>query len=209
MDQIKRRSLLKGGAGVIGTILFPLNLPVWAMAASTPSVTAPERFRQFSAAMVGVSADVIDSPLAQDDYPLADVYYDLLMKAGRYNTIDGVLDVYEAWVSQGQDPQQIADGFLGPVGFYGTQTEKAFARLTMMLWLFGVWFGGSELARNPAITSTSINSEFRTDFVVSSRAYVNGWIWRIAQAHAKGFSQFTFGSWAADPPSLADYGIDV
>jgi len=41
--------------------------------------------------------------------------------------------------------------------------------------------------------------------VVSSNSYVEGWIWRILQAHPMGYSMMRFGYWANQPPPLSAY----
>lgn len=61
------------------------------------------------------------------------------------------------------------------------------ARSILMAWYFGVWY--------------EWNVGGRARFtVVSAQAYTEGWVWRIAEAHAPGYSNLRFGHWA-HPPS--------
>ena len=76
----------------------------------------------------------------------------------------------------------------------------ALARLTMLMWLYGVWYGGTETARMPG-SAAVIGPDHRTDLVVSVRAYRNGWIWRLAEARPMGVAGAP-GAWAQAPPGL-------
>ena len=79
----------------------------------------------------------------------------------------------------------------------------ALARLTMLMWLYGLWYGGTETVRMPASVAV-IGPDHRTDRVVSVRAYRNGWIWRFAQARPMGVAGAP-GAWAEAPPSLDEF----
>ena len=72
----------------------------------------------------------------------------------------------------------------------------------MLMWLYGVWYGGAETARMPG-SAAAIGPDHRADLVVSVRAYRNGWIWRFAQARAMGVAGAP-GAWSEPPPSLAE-----
>jgi hypothetical protein len=39
--------------------------------------------------------------------------------------------------------------------------------------------------------------------VVSSNAYIEGWVWKIMQAHPMGYSMLEYGYWAEPPPPLS------
>jgi hypothetical protein len=73
------------------------------------------------------------------------------------------------------------------------------ARSIIMAWYFGVWYEW----RPPSTAKP--DSPLKPRFtVVSSEGYTQGWIWRIAQSHAPGFSNLRFGHWAFPPgPALA------
>ena len=73
----------------------------------------------------------------------------------------------------------------------------------MLMWLYGVWYGGTETARMPDAAAV-IGADHRTDLVVSVRAYRNGWIWRLAQARPMGVAGEP-GSWAEAPRPRDDF----
>ncbi len=66
------------------------------------------------------------------------------------------------------------------------------ARSIVMAWYFGVWYEWQVPNAGPRFT------------VVSAEAYTQGWIWRIAQAHAPGWSNLRFGYWAFAPSQSFD-----
>ncbi len=202
---LNRRTVIKS-AGAIGATLLAPNLPMWARAEETPSVTAPDSFTDASAALLDIASDVLVPELKQDDISLADMYYDLCNRAMPL-AVSNMLTDYQAYTAQGYSQQQIANLFLrsaSDLNLPNGSSSGAAARLTMMMWLFGVWYGGYEV-QNLKSSANYISDTYQTDFIVSSRAHKNGWIWRFAQAHPMGFSHFKFGSWAEPPPDLSDY----
>jgi Membrane bound FAD containing D-sorbitol dehydrogenase len=73
---------------------------------------------------------------------------------------------------------------------------KYLARSIVLMWYLGAWYDPNHLQElerpNPP------QPKFK---VISSKAYTQGWVWRVAQAHPMGFSEMQFGYWAR-PPSL-------
>lgn len=208
MTSIPRRGILKG-AGVLGGILLAPKLPMWSLAEAAPSARAPASFTDLSSTLLGIAPTVINPTVKPDDISLSDVYYDLGNIAGAA-AMNALIAEYDRLVGSSNPPSVIARVLLTEAG--GTLRPDAigtFARLTMLMWLYGVWYGGTEVSRNPQAPTYITDANYRVDFIVSSRAYKAGWIWRIAQSHPMGFSQFNFGSWASPPPTLADYGISL
>ncbi len=200
-----RRTVIKS-AGALGATLLAPNLPMWARAEEAPSVAAPDSFTDASAALLDVAADVLVPELRQDDISLADMHYDLSNRA-MPKAVSTMLSDYRTYTLQGHSPQQIANLFLrssGDPNLPNSSSSGAAARLTMMMWLFGAWYGGYEV-QSLSGSANYISEAYQTDFIVSSRAYKNAWIWRFAQAHPMGFSHFKFGSWAGPPPDLSNY----
>ncbi|POF32389.1 hypothetical protein [Roseibium marinum] len=198
-----RRFVIKS-AGALGAGLLAPNLPMWALAHETPQAAAPPDFVAASSALVGISATALTPPLKQDGISLGDLYYSVA-EAGMPGAVASMLSQYSSLSSN--PPQTIANTLLRmdksttepQIADYGVAS-----RLTMMMWLFGVWYGGTEITNIPG-SASYIAADYQADFIVSSRAYKNGWIWRIAQAHPMGFSHFNYGSWGSEPPELSDY----
>ncbi|KUY50324.1 hypothetical protein WS48_15135 [Burkholderia sp. RF7-non_BP1] len=203
-----RRQFLYG-AGALGGLLLAPALPVWARADMPPGRRAPAAFVDLSAALLGIEHSVLDPAVAPDDLALASVFYDLGSRAGP----DGLHQLereYIRWSTSGMHGAVIAHALLtAGVNLPRTDAVGTFARLTMLMWLYGVWYGGTECDRHSGARAHITDPAYQVDGIVSGRAYRAAWIWRVAQAHPPGFSQFSFGSWAEPPPSLADYGIHV
>jgi hypothetical protein len=41
--------------------------------------------------------------------------------------------------------------------------------------------------------------------VISSKAYTQGWLWRVIQAHPMGYSDMQFGYWTRKPEPIEDF----
>ena len=65
------------------------------------------------------------------------------------------------------------------------------ARSIMKLWLLSAWY-------DPKAPSQPVR-------VVSSQAYKEGLVWKVMQSHPIGYSMWSFGYWAEDPPPLKDF----
>ena len=70
----------------------------------------------------------------------------------------------------------------------------------MKLWLLGSWY-------QPYDQGTAKEHDIR---VVSDQAYKESWAWKIAQSHPMGYSEYHFGYWAEQPPTLKQFtGVDA
>ncbi|MFZ6047034.1 sorbitol dehydrogenase [Pseudomonas sp. CR3202] len=105
--------------------------------------------------------------------------------------LSNLLEQYASLEAAGKTPDQIAAAVLANPG---SQTAQG-ARSIMKLWLLGIWYQPFDQG----------NRHAGDQQVVSDQAYKESWAWRIAQAHPMGYSQFHFGYWAAEPPSLEDF----
>ena len=80
---------------------------------------------------------------------------------------------------------------------------KYLGRAILLAWYTGCWYEPATLrqASEPKPSSTSPNPQK----VISEAAYTQGWNWRVAQTHPMGYSEFVYGYWHSNPPSLADF----
>ena len=152
---------------------------------STPTPTPLQTFVSMCALLTRIAADKLAPPL--DPKNLKQIYFDYIhQQAGPL--FDQLLSIYAANASQ--PPATIADIIFNQSG----NDIRYLARSVMMAWYLGGWYAPADLmaGRNANV-------------VISSVAYTQGWSWNVAQAHAMGYSNFQFGYWAADPPTLADF----
>ena len=105
------------------------------------------------------------------------------------------LDVYRKAAAGGQQPDDIAEALMTANG--------PLSRLSMKLWLYGMWLGTSE--PDQTVEYNWYGNNTVDDFVVSSVAYRRGWVWRMGQAKAMGYSRFMLNSWGSTPPGLDQY----
>ncbi len=194
---LSRRSVIKR-AGAAGSLLLADGLPLWAKAEQPAGEPAPADYVRLSAALLGVEAARLEPAVRGGEAPLADTFHGLCREAAPA-ACDALLAAYRAAADGGAGPA-VAELLLSEGGRPRPDAVGALARLTMLMWLYGVWYGGTETTRMPD-GAEAVDPDHRTDFVVSVRAYRNGWIWRFAQARAMGVAGAP-GAWAEAPPSF-------
>ncbi len=203
---LTRRSILQN-AGAAGSLMLVGGLPTWARGGQPPEGPAPPDYLKLSSALVGVDAARLEPEARAGDIALADIYYALCTEAAP----DATAALLAAWreaaggaeEAGGAEAATIAGRLLAGGGRSPADGVGALARLTMLMWLYGVWYGGTETARMPD-SAEALGPDHRTDLVVSVRAYRNGWIWRFAQAQPMGVAGAP-ESWAETPPDLDEF----
>ena len=121
-----------------------------------------------------------------------------LAQEGLTNGIEAMGDwlaTYRKAVAGGKEPDEIAEELMTANG--------PLSRLSMKLWLYGMWLGTSE--QDETVDYHWYGNNTMDDFVVSAVAYRRGWVWRMGQAKPMGYSRFMLNSWGSAPPSLDQY----
>ena len=200
---LTRRSILHG-AGAAGSLMLVGGLPVWARGGQAPVEPAPPDYVKLSAALLGVEAARLEPEARADEVPLADSFHALCVEAAPAATAALLAAWREAEAdgaeADGAAREAAAGHLLAGGGRPRADGVGTLARLTMLMWLYGAWYGATEAARIPAAAEV-IGPDHRTDLVVSVRAYRNGWIWRFGQARPMG-APGTPGGWAEAPRDL-------
>jgi hypothetical protein len=84
-----------------------------------------------------------------------------------------------------------------------TPESKFLARSIVLMWYLGAWYDPDDLkilAERPA-SPPEVSHK-----VISAKAYTQGWVWRVAQAHPMGSSDMQFGYWQRKPnPERPDF----
>jgi hypothetical protein len=148
-----------------------------------------------SAVLTGFTMDVIQ-PLF-DPLTLVPTYLQTADAQAGQGLVTALIDQFMTLKAGGKSDAEIAAALLdtgNPNPQKGTPAILAESIVTM--WYLGSWYDFSKQPLAPA-------------FVVSQNAYVGGLAWKAMQSHPMGFSDFTFGYWAGQPPSLADFGVAV
>ena len=200
---LTRRSIIQS-AGTAGSLMLVGGLPMWARGAQPPAEPAPPDYLKLSSALLGVEAEQLEPEARGGGVPLADSFHALCLEAAPAATAA----LLAAWRETGggaapadsPEAAAIAGALLAGGGRPPEDGVGALARLTMLMWLYGVWYGATETARRPG-SAAVIGPDHRTDLAVSVRAYRAGWIWRFAQTRPMGVAGAP-GGWAEPPPDL-------
>ena len=197
---LTRRSVIKG-AGAAGSLLLAGGIPVWAGAEQPAAPSAPRDYLRLSSALLGVEAAALEPAPRPGVAPLADTFHALCDEAAPDAL--AVLLTEFGDVAAGGAAAAVAQRLLEHEGNPRPDGVGALARLTMLMWLYGVWYGGMETARMPD-SAVYLAPAHRTDMVVSVHAYRNAWIWRFAQTSPAGVAGAP-GNWSEPPPDLAEF----
>ena len=77
---------------------------------------------------------------------------------------------------------------------------KFLARSIVLMWYLGAWYEPDDLKK-----LTVDPKAFVPQTVISPKAYTQGWLWRVAQAHPMGYSDMQFGYWTRPPAAPGDF----
>jgi len=141
-----------------------------------------EQFLSLSAALVGL--DPIHLKPRNTPLDVAEQYLYTLRDNIPQDSFHALFAIFAAR-SPMVGPHDAAGGILedpdlGPI-----------ARSIIKLWLLSTWY--DPLRPNQPVR------------VVSSQAYKEGLVWKIMQSHPIGYSMWSFGYWAEEPPALAEF----
>jgi hypothetical protein len=141
--------------------------------------TELDRFVRLSSALTGLDASQLKPEL--DPIGIADQYLQTLKDFIDPKILEALLATVPATSGEPVDVNALlADPTLGPIG-----------RSILKLWLLGAWY-------NPLNPSSAIK-------VVSSQTYKESLVWKAMQSHPMGYSMFSYGYWAEEPPALDQF----
>ncbi|HEV3196997.1 MAG TPA: hypothetical protein VGZ73_03795 [Bryobacteraceae bacterium] len=147
-------------------------------------------FVELSAFLTGIDAKMLAPDV--DPIDIKTTYFNTVQaKAGP--VFGQLLEIYG---QNRQSPEVIANVILHQSG----NSIKYLCRSIMLMWYLGSWYDPDGLRDAEAGVAAFVPST-----VISAAAYTQGWTWSVAQAHPMGYSNFNFGYWSENPPSLADF----
>jgi hypothetical protein len=189
-------------AGTVATTAAAAVLPI---AGSAYAVTAdPDMvaFLLLSAALTGVRVgtlapefgenknDILQSDPGVDPINIKNEYF-AKVKATDAATFGRLLQIAK------DHPKSAADII---TAVNASDDSKFLARSIVLLWYLGSWYKPEDLKKN----STPGARALVLSQVVSPKAYTQGLVWQIAQAHPMGYSNLQFGYWSRDPKDPND-----
>ena len=193
-----RRTML-AGAAVTAATAIGIDAPVCAQGAD-PMLDA---FVTLSAALTGI-ARVKLAP-ATDSLELKRDYFNWV-NAKEPASFASLLQIVRAAalpkVGDGIYPQADVDKLVRLIE--AKEETKFLARSIVLMWYLGSWHAPEALE---ALTRPGA-SPFIPHTVISPKAYTQGWVWRVAQAHPMGYSELQFGYWTREPEPLAEFIFD-
>ena len=190
------------GAGAAGSLLLAGRIPVWTKSGQPGVPSAPRDYLRLSSALLGVEAAALEPAPRPDVTPLADTFHALCDEAAP-DALAALLAEFGEAAASGAVAPAAAQRLLETEGSPRPDAVGAVARLTMLMWLYGVWYGGMETARMPG-SAAYLAPAHRIDMVVSVHAYRNAWIWRFAQTSPAGVAGAP-ANWSEPPPDLVDF----
>jgi hypothetical protein len=197
-----RRTVL-AGAAVTAATAISIDAPVHAQSAD-PMLDA---FVTLSAALTGIARDKL-AP-ATDSLELKRDYFNWVNAKEPANFASllqivraAALQIPDPKVGGGVYPQADVDKLVRLIE--AKEETKFLARSIVLMWYLGSWYAPEALK---SLTRPG-ESPFIPHTVISPKAYTQGWVWRVAQAHPMGYSELQFGYWTREPEPLAEFIFD-
>jgi len=185
---LTRRTVLAGAAAATAAVTIGTE-PADALAPLSDDMVA---FKNLSAALTGISADKL-APVT-DALELKQDYFTWVMdrKPDQFKALLQIAKANPTALQTIVDQSQ-ANG-----------DAKFLARSIVLMWYLGAWYEPDDLKRLVAARSAE-QSLFISHTVISSKAYTQGWLWRVIQAHPMGYSDMQFGYWTRKPEPIEDF----
>jgi hypothetical protein len=187
---LTRRTVLAGVAATTAVVTVGVDTPAVAQGANPD--TDMGTFVTLSAALTGIAA----GKLAPDTDSIGIKHdYFKWINEREPTAFVALLQIANA---NKDAPQAIIDKS------QATEDTKFLARSIVLMWYLGSWYAPGDLKK--LVSSRSAPKPvFITHTVISPKAYTQGWVWRVAQAHPMGYSDMQFGYWAREPAPLDDF----
>jgi hypothetical protein len=192
--EVSRRTLL---VGTMATTAMAAVLPVTGSAVAATIDPDMMAFLLLSAALTGVHVvtlapefvedpnDIFKSDTGIDPINIKNEYFDKI-KGSDEATFAKLLKIAK---DHPKSPGEII------AAVNADDNMKFLARSLVLLWYLGSLYDPKELRNNSAPGAQG----FVGSQVVSAKAYTQGLVWQIAQAHPMGYSNLQFGYWSRLP----------
>jgi hypothetical protein len=158
---------------------------------TTPATQVDDDLTAFvdaSAALTGIDAELL-RPQPVDAHGTAQTYLDTV-RANDPAGLKVLLQLYRD-NSAKLKPNEIAKLIMAH-----DSAVKLLGRSIIALWYLASWY------QPAALVEPQMFAPFVT---ISVDAYTQSWIWRIAQSHPMGYSEWEFGYWTKGPRPLTDF----
>jgi hypothetical protein len=190
---LTRRTVLAGVAVTTAVVTVRVDAP--AVAQST--ISDIDAFVELSAALTGIRKEKL-AP-ATDSIGIKQDYFNWVNEK-EPAAFASLLNIAKRRIAENKDtaPQAMIEELRT------NNTTNFLARSIVLMWYLGSWYAPDDL-KKLADSRSSPTPVFIRHTVISPKAYSQGWVWRVAQAHPMGYSDMQFGYWARDPAPLEDF----
>jgi hypothetical protein len=197
---VSRRTMLAGAMATTAIVAVPIGSPAYAQSAdSDPDMIA---FLVLSSALTGLTKVNLAPEFTGNDkqnkpVPIleADPGVDPFnIKKDYFNVINIKDQVgFGKLLKIARDNPESAPDIIKAVN--SDDDVRFLARSIVLLWYLGSWYEPADLRKfAPGAQGVPVPSN-----VVCAKAYTQGRIWQIAQAHPMGYSNLQFGYWSREP----------
>jgi Membrane bound FAD containing D-sorbitol dehydrogenase len=185
---LTRRTVLAGVAATTAVVTVRVDTPTVAQGA----ISDVDAFVQLSAALTGIPAGKL-APTT-DSIGLKQDYFRWVndKEPAKFASL---LNIAKENASSSQAMIE---------KLQATDDTKFLARSIVLMWYLGSWYAPDDL-KKLVDSRLSPPPVLIPHTVISSKAYTQGWVWRIAQAHPMGYSDMQFGYWSREPATLEDF----
>jgi hypothetical protein len=202
--EVSRRTMLAGAMATTAIVAVPIDSPAYAQSAdSDPDMMA---FLVLSAALTGLKVVNLAPEFTGNDKQNKPVP---ILEADPGVDPFNIKKDYFQFINL-KDPAgfgkllQIARDNHNPdsapdiIKAVNDDDVKYLARSIVLLWYLGSWYEPANLKK------ASPSGDLIFSHVVSAKAYTQGRVWQIAQAHPMGYSNLQFGYWSREPTDPSD-----
>lgn len=206
---LTRRTVLAGAAAAAAVTLGGEARADNPPTADPNSPQDMDAFVKLSAALTGIAVKMLAPDT--DSLGMRQVYFEFLARSkDRAAGLAALLQVAKSVnLPIPADPtlggiiqQGDVDNLVQAIAAKGDDA-RYFARSVTLMWYLGAWYEPKMLQALAAAPDPS--KIFVDHTVVSAKAYTQGWLWRVAQAHPMGYSDMQFGYWTRAPEPLTDF----
>jgi hypothetical protein len=198
--EVSRRTMLAGAVATTAAVAVGASdIPAYAHTADPDSSQDMMAFLVLSAALTGIHVanlapefspnknkpDVLDADPGVDPINVKNDYFKWV-NANHAATFERLLQI-------AKDHRESAPDIINAVS--ASTDTKFLARSIVLMWYLGSWYKPADLESK----STPGARAFIPSEVISAKAYTQGLVWQIAQAHPMGYSNLQFGYWSREP----------
>jgi hypothetical protein len=198
---VSRRTMLAGAMATTAIVAMPIDSPAYAQSADSDQDMMA--FLLLSSALTGLKVVNLAPEFTGNDkqnkpVPIleADPGVDPFNTKKDYFNVINIKDQagFGKLLKIARDNPDSAPNIVKAVN--NDDDVRFLARSIVLLWYLGSWYEPADLKKFSAPGAPGVPVPSK---VVGAKAYTQGRVWQIAQAHPMGYSNLQFGYWSREP----------